>query len=75
MARGGGGGGGADLAFLLPLITGASSFLGAIFAYFILPVWVAYILNDKTTLVATFDQSLPKAVAVRHLGGHQDGRA
>jgi predicted PurR-regulated permease PerM len=55
-----GGGGGADLSFLLPLITGASSLLGAVFAYFILPVWVAYILNDKTTLVATFDRSLPK---------------
>src|SRR4051812_30084222 len=55
----GGGGGGADLSFLLPLITGASSFLGAIFAYFILPVWVAYILSGKTSLVATFDRSLP----------------
>jgi predicted PurR-regulated permease PerM len=58
---GGGGGGGADLSFLLPLITGAGSLLGAIFAYFILPVWVAYILKDKTTLVATFDRSLPEA--------------
>src|SRR3954463_1161494 len=56
---GGGGGGGADLSFLLPLVTGASSLLGALFAYFILPVWVAYILNDKNTLVATFDRSLP----------------
>ncbi|MFL5669662.1 MAG: AI-2E family transporter [Chloroflexota bacterium] len=57
---GGGGGGGANLSFLLPLVTGASSLLGALFAYFILPVWVAYILNDKNTLVATFDRSLPK---------------
>jgi predicted PurR-regulated permease PerM len=55
-----GGGGGADLSFLLPIITGAGSLLGAVFAYFILPVWVAYILKDKTTLVATFDRSLPK---------------
>ena len=45
--------GGADLSFLLPLITGAGSLLGALFAYFILPVWVAYILKDKATLVAT----------------------
>ena len=45
----------------MPLITGAGSLLGAIFAYFILPVWVAYILKDKTTLVATFDRSLPAA--------------
>ena len=56
---GSGGGGGADLSFLLPLITGASSLLGAVFAYFILPVWVAYILKDKTTLLATFDRSVP----------------
>ena len=33
----------------MPLITGAGSLLGAVFAYFILPVWVAYILKDKTT--------------------------
>src|SRR3954453_7591631 len=38
----GGGGGGANLSFLLPLVTGASSLIGALFAYFILPVWVAY---------------------------------
>src|SRR3954447_11269408 len=36
----GGGGGGANLSFLLPLVTGASSLIGALFAYFILPVWV-----------------------------------
>ncbi len=59
--RNGGGGGGADVGFLLPLLTGASSLLGAVFAYFILPVWVAYILKDKRTLVATFDNALPAA--------------
>jgi predicted PurR-regulated permease PerM len=57
---GGGGGGGADLSFLLPLIVGAGSLLGSLFAYFILPIWVAYLLKDKTTLVATFDRSLPE---------------
>ncbi len=57
---GGGGGGGADLSFLLPLIVGAGSLLGSLFAYLILPVWVAYLLKDKTTLVATFDRSLPE---------------
>ncbi len=57
----GGGGGGANLAFLLPLVTGAGSLLGAVFGYFILPVWVAYILKDKTSLLATFDRSLPAA--------------
>ena len=56
----GGGGGGADLSFLLPLITGAGSLLGAVFAYFILPVWVAYLLKDKASLVATFDRALPE---------------
>jgi predicted PurR-regulated permease PerM len=56
-----GGTGGADLSFLMPLITGAGSLLGAIFAYFILPIWVAYLLKDKVTLVATFDRSLPEA--------------
>jgi len=55
----GGGSGGADLSFLVPLVTGAGSLLGAVFAYFILPVWVAYILKDKTTLLATFDRSVP----------------
>ncbi len=55
----GGGGGGANLSFLLPLITGAGSLLGALFAYFILPVWVAYILKDRVALVAQFDRALP----------------
>jgi len=57
---GGGGGGGADLSFLMPLITGAGSLLGAVFAYFILPIWVAYILKDRVTLVAQFDRALPE---------------
>ena len=56
----GGGGGTIDWSFLLPLITGAGSLLGAVFAYFILPVWVAYILKDKSTLVAQFDRALPE---------------
>jgi predicted PurR-regulated permease PerM len=59
IGSGGGQGGGFDPTVLLPLVTGASSLLGALFAYFILPVWVAYILKDKTSLVANFDKSLP----------------
>jgi predicted PurR-regulated permease PerM len=59
IGQGGGSGGGLDLSLLMPLITGAGSLLGAVFAYFILPVWVAYILKDKATLVATFDRALP----------------
>ena len=55
-----GSGSGASLSFLLPLITGAGSLLGALFAYFILPVWVAYILKDRVTLVAQFDRAVPE---------------
>jgi predicted PurR-regulated permease PerM len=57
---GSGSGSGASLSFLLPLVTGAGSLLGALFAYFILPVWVAYILKDRVTLVAQFDRALPE---------------
>jgi predicted PurR-regulated permease PerM len=57
---GSGSGSGASLSFLLPLITGAGSLLGALFAYFILPVWVAYILKDRVTLVAQFDRAVPE---------------
>ena len=60
IGQGGSGGGGADMSFLLPLLTGAGSLLGAVFAYFILPVWVAYLLKDKAALVATFDRALPE---------------
>jgi predicted PurR-regulated permease PerM len=55
----GGGGGPIDLTFLLPLLTGAGSFLGLIFGYLILPIWVAYLLKDKVTLVQQFDQAMP----------------
>jgi predicted PurR-regulated permease PerM len=54
-------GAGFDVAFLLPLVTGASSLLGAIFGYIILPVWVFYLLKDRSGLVATFDRGLPAA--------------
>jgi len=57
---GSGSGSGASLSFLLPLVTGAGSLLGALFAYFVLPVWVAYILKDRVTLVAQFDRALPE---------------
>ncbi len=56
---GGGPGGGLDLSFLLPLLTGAGSLIGVVFGYLILPVWVAYLLKDRVTLVAAFDRSLP----------------
>jgi predicted PurR-regulated permease PerM len=58
--QGGSGGGGIDLTFLLPLLTGASSLLGLVFGYLILPVWVAYLIKDKVVLVGQFDRSLPE---------------
>jgi predicted PurR-regulated permease PerM len=60
IGQGGGGGAPVDPSFLLPLVTGAGTLLSAIFAYFILPVWVAYILKDKATLVSQFDTALPE---------------
>jgi hypothetical protein len=44
----------------LPVLTGASSLLGLVFGYLILPVWVAYLVKDKVTLVGQFDHNLPK---------------
>jgi predicted PurR-regulated permease PerM len=48
-----------DLSFLLPVLTGAGSLIGVLFGYLILPVWVAYLLNDRVVLVAQFDRALP----------------
>jgi predicted PurR-regulated permease PerM len=48
-----------DLSFLVPLITGAGGLLGAIFGYLILPVWVFYLLKDRTSLTEQFDRALP----------------
>jgi predicted PurR-regulated permease PerM len=53
------GGGGVDLTFLLPVLTGATSLIGVIFGYLILPVWVAYLLKDRVVLVAAFDRAIP----------------
>lgn len=50
-----------DWSALLPLVTGASSFIGAIFGYLILPVWVFYLLKDRVSLTAQFDHALPPA--------------
>ena len=50
-----------DPSVLFPLITGASSFLGALFGYVILPVWVFYLLKDRVGLTNQFDASLPRA--------------
>ena len=50
-----------DITDLLPVLTGASSIVGAVFGYILLPVWVFYLLNDRQTLVDQFDRSLPPA--------------
>jgi predicted PurR-regulated permease PerM len=55
----GGPGGGVDVAMLLPLVTGATSIIGTIFGYIVLPVWVFYLLKDRVALTATFDDALP----------------
>jgi predicted PurR-regulated permease PerM len=55
-------GGGApsfDPSVLLPLVTGATSLIGAIFGYVILPVWVFYLLKDRVALTTQFDAALP----------------
>jgi predicted PurR-regulated permease PerM len=48
-----------DLSFLLPVLSGAGSLIGVAFGYLILPVWVAYLLNDRVVLIAQFDRALP----------------
>ena len=56
---GGSAGASLDLSFLVPLVTGAGSLIGAVFGYVILPVWVFYLLKDRVALTASFDRSLP----------------
>jgi predicted PurR-regulated permease PerM len=48
-----------DFSFLVPVLTGAGSLIGVVFGYLILPVWVAYLLNDRVVLLANFDRALP----------------
>ena len=51
--------GAVDLTLLLPVLTGATSLIGLLFGYLILPVWVAYLLKDRVALVASFDRAIP----------------
>jgi predicted PurR-regulated permease PerM len=53
--------GAVDLSFLLPVLTGATSLIGLLFGYLILPVWVAYLLKDRVSLTAQFDRAIPRA--------------
>jgi predicted PurR-regulated permease PerM len=50
-----------DFTIFFPVLTGAGSFIGAIFGYLLLPVWVFYLLKDRTVLTGQFDRSLPAA--------------
>lgn len=61
LVEGGGEGGipGFDLGVLVPVISGAGSFLGALFGYLILPVWVFYLLKDRVTITRAFDAAVP----------------
>jgi predicted PurR-regulated permease PerM len=59
IAEGGGGVPGIDAGAVLPILTGAGSFVGAIFGYLLLPVWVFYLLKDRVALARAFDRSLP----------------
>lgn len=57
--EGGIGAGSIDLTLLLPVLTGATSLIGLLFGYLILPVWVAYLLKDRVALMAAFDRAIP----------------
>lgn len=62
VSQGGPGGAPAfDPTDLLPVLTGATSLLGTVFGYILLPVWVFYLLKDRVSLTAQFDRSLPAA--------------
>ena len=61
IGQGGEVGAGIDLSFLVPLVTGAGSLIGAIFGYIILPVWIFYLLKDRVSIAAAFDRALPSA--------------
>jgi predicted PurR-regulated permease PerM len=55
------GAGAVDLSVLLPVLTGATSLIGLLFGYLILPVWVAYLLKDRVSLVGQFDRAIPRS--------------
>ncbi len=59
--QGDGGAPSIDFSLFFPVLTGAGSVIGAIFGYLLLPVWVFYLLKDRTALMGQFDRSLPAA--------------
>jgi predicted PurR-regulated permease PerM len=50
-----------DPGILLPVVSSAGSFVGALFGYILLPVWAFYLLKDRIQLTAAFDRALPPA--------------
>ena len=52
---------GFDPSILLPFVSGAGSFVGALFGYLLLPVWAFYLLKDRLALTGAFDRALPPA--------------
>ena len=48
-----------DVSAVFPILGSATSVIGAVFGYLLLPVWVFYLLNDRLTLAQEFDRSLP----------------
>ena len=63
------GAGAIDLSVLLPVLTGATSFIGLLFGYLILPVWVAYLLKDRVGNVAELVSRFLRQALVQLLGG------
>jgi predicted PurR-regulated permease PerM len=59
IGQGGTGAPSVDISIFFPVLTGAGSFIGAIFGYLLLPVWVFYLLKDRVALTDQFDRSLP----------------
>lgn len=51
--------GGFDPGIIVSVLTGATSVVGLLFGYLILPVWAFYLLKDRIALTAAFDRALP----------------
>ena len=54
------------------VLTGAASFIGGIFGYIILPIWVFYLLKDRVALMDSVRPRPAAGLAVRRLGRPPD---
>ncbi len=59
IGQGDGGAPSLDPSSFLPVLTGATNLVGAVFGYLLLPVWVFYLLKDRVALTTQFDRNLP----------------